>query len=409
MSWIEQIKNGLVITTGDGKIWTPLFFDAPITEEFNVAEFMFPNIEGTLVKKSESKGRRHTIDFHFQGDDHLDVYEQFRLSTKDKRPWIISHPMHGQLTVQVPSLTYDTTGLNITKITASLIETITEDAPKSSIGAKNQIAKDLELFGEVSDSAFELNIDSGSDSYNLLSSNLTDVYNESASIKKTDLQSNEYFNLFKKAESALLNVTSDPLLAIQGMKDVINYPSFFATTVRTRFDLLISQFSSLSDGIANLITPNDKLIYENNAGALIGAIANAISTPLNDDDYGNAVDVLDIVNDFISAYNQYQLNLDTLQTDNGGDPDSYIPDFDSNNTLTGLVNFTIANLFEIAIGAKQERIVYLEVDSNLIIQTHRFYGLIEDDSTIDEFIRNNKIGLSEILQLKKGRQLKYYV
>ena len=66
-------------------------------------------------------------------------------------------------------------------------------------------------------------------------------------------------------------------------------------------------------------------------------------------------------------------------------------------------------LFVIALSAKQERIEYISNDSNLISLTHRFLGLEPNDSTIDQFIRINKIGLNEFLQIKKGREIKYYV
>jgi hypothetical protein len=50
----------------------------------------------------------------------------------------------------------------------------------------------------------------------------------------------------------------------------------------------------------------------------------------------------------------------------------------------------------------------LEEDSNVIILAHRFFGLLDDDSTIDQFIANNKIGLSQLMQVKKGTVVIYY-
>ena len=44
MSWIERIKNDIIITTGDGKVYTPLYSIGGKTVEYNIAEFNFPNI-----------------------------------------------------------------------------------------------------------------------------------------------------------------------------------------------------------------------------------------------------------------------------------------------------------------------------------------------------------------------------
>jgi len=73
-----------------------------------------------------------------------------------------------------------------------------------------------------------------------------------------------------------------------------------------------------------------------------------------------------------------------------------------------LVNYTISNLFNIAINAKQERSIIVEDDTNLVALAHRFYGLAPDDSTIEDLMLGNKIGLSELLIIKKGRKISYY-
>ena len=117
MSWTEKLKKGLEITTGDGKKYFPLYKLTPKVTPFNVAEFEFPNIEGTLVKKSLVKGTKLNLEFYFDGEDHLDQSQAFEISAKDKRPFKISHPFFGLMTVQPTTLEYDPTGLSITKIT----------------------------------------------------------------------------------------------------------------------------------------------------------------------------------------------------------------------------------------------------------------------------------------------------
>lgn len=409
MSWQEAINQGLIITTGDGKVYRPIYSMSPRTTEFNMAEFDFPNIRGTLAVKSEARGRRYTMDFYFQGDDHLDVSSEFEKSSYDKRPWIVEHPMHGVMVMQASSITYDNTGLNVTKITAQLIETLSEIAPKQSTVPQNQIAIDVENFGTTSDESFEARLKDGSLSINGLTLNMLGIYDETATIKKSEIQANEYFNLFNKANALILDITAEPLLAIQAVKDVIMYPSLFEVSVKDRINMILEQYQSLVDGITELITPDEKLIFENNAGNLVASMVQAVSNPFDDNDYGNMVDVLSTIDILADFFNEFLTDLDGLQTDNNGDTDSYIPDYDVISSLSGVVNYTIASLFEIALGAKQERIVVLEHDDNLINLTHRFYGLVEDDSTIDEFIRNNQIGLNELLLIKKGREIKYYV
>jgi hypothetical protein len=41
--------------------------------------------------------------------------------------------------------------------------------------------------------------------------------------------------------------------------------------------------------------------------------------------------------------------------------------------------------------------------------THRFYGLDLADENITRIIDSNNIGINEILEVKKGRKIVYYV
>jgi len=410
MAWIDKINTGILITTGDGKEYRPQYMNSPKSFDFNISEFEFPHVRGTLVDRRERKGRRYTLEISFQGNDHMEIAEQFEQSSLDKRAWTVSHPMHGAMLMQPASLTFDNTAINVTKITATLIETLGDVAPKTSVPVKEQSIKAVESFNDSSSTAFEGKLKgAGSDEINQLTLEMLGIYNEAEPLIDDNDQANEYFNLFNTANALIVDLTQEPLLAIQAVNQVIMYPSLFATTAQTRINMLIAQFVSLSDGIENLITPNEKLIYENMAGNIISAMVNASVNPLSDSDYGNSVDVLAVIGLINANYDTFIENLDSLQTDNGGDTDSYIPDWQSASDLSGLVAYATSNLYDIALNAKQERLVYLEYDSNIIIQTHRFYGLQQNDSTIEEFKRNNKIGLSENLQLKKGRLMRYYV
>jgi hypothetical protein len=123
----------------------------------------------------------------------------------------------------------------------------------------------------------------------------------------------------------------------------------------------------------------------------------------------NAPAVYSVIDSVLSVYNSYIENLDSIQTENNGTIDSYIPSFEPLQNLSGLVNFAVSNLFTIAFGARQERTLFLENDSNVIILAHRFYGLNVNDSTIDDFINTNGIGVNEYYEILKGRKIIYYV
>ena len=409
MSWKERVESDIIITTGDGKIYTPMYKISPLSDSFNIAEFNFPNIPGTKIDRREIKGSKYTVDLYFQGENHLEEVASFRESSKDKRPWIVSHPMHGTLTMHPASIRYDPSGLNVTKVTVSLLETITEDNPKITVGPTEQASRFIIQATETSDEAFANQVVATSSDSNLLTNNLSDIYDETSTQVTLNDQANEYFNLFNDANNKIINVISEPLFAINAVKNTIMYPSLFSISVKARLTILSDQFTGLYSAIATLITPNEKKIFENNASSLVSGMLQTVLNPLDELDFENTTDVLSAITTLTDTYDTYILGLDSLQTDNGGDETSFIPDFDLNLALYNAIYYTVSQLFVIALSAKQERIEYISNDSNLISLTHRFLGLEPNDSTIDQFIRINKIGLNEFLQIKKGREIKYYV
>jgi hypothetical protein len=410
MSWIERIDTGMIIRTGDGVEYEPLYLHTTKKQEYNTVEFNFPGVDGTLVKRSERMGMRYNLEIVFQGENHLDTAEAFRVSANDKRYWVISHPMHGTLNMQPLRLNFDNSGINTSRITGEVVETIIDDAPKVTIDPREQTVKDVETVNEISAKSVSNRAPgmSATDK-NLLTFNMDLLNDATDTVEKTDFEANEYFNLFKTVNGAIINYTAKPLIAMQAVSDFINYPSLLQISVQTRIQMLIDQFIALGNGIANLIDPNEKIIYENNAGNVITAMVSATVNPLSDDDYGNAIDVLSISDQLADTFGTYIENLDGLQTENGGDPNSYVPDFELISGISNLVDYGIANLFSIALNASQERSVILDRDSNAVILAHKYYGLDPADISLNKFIRNNKIGLNKIYHIPKGTKIIYYV
>lgn len=409
MSWIEKVKGNITIITGDGREFSFLWLNPSRSFEFNLAEFSFPGLSGTLVKRGKPLGQKIDLELYIQGEDHLDTAEAFRLSSHDERPWTLSHPFYGQLTVEPMGIGFDNSKQNVTVIRITVIETITQDAPKLSIDPKDKISSDKVLSDEIFALSFSETVTPEVKEINQMTSNNVSVYREGAKSVKSTIDAQSYFNSFNAANSAILNATSDPLQAIRAMQAVISAPAYFAQAAEERINLLLTQFALLETMVEGSITYAFKKIFENNAGSLITSLIYAASSPLTDEDYGTRTDVLRIIEKIMDAHNRYITDLDSLQSENGGDEGSYIPDYESLQSLTTLVNYTISNLFTIALSSKQERTIILEEDSNIILLTHRFYGLDEADKNLDTFMRTNNIGINQLIKIRKGTSIIYYV
>ena len=411
MSWIDDIKNDLIITCGDGVSFFPNWINAKKELVYNVAEFEFFEQDGTLVKRSKPKGLRYSLEIYFQGDDHLAFSRSFEESSKDSRPWIMEHPFYGRVLVQPISLEFDNSKLNLTKISGTVVQTIEETNPKINFNPKDKITADkIDVDDKFSIAGLSEPIPVAK-----MKTNNEGFYSDGNKLIKDPTIAEEYFNAFSDANSAVLNATSKPLAAIRAMQALINLPALFKISVKERMTLLITQHNRLVASVVGNIDNSTKLLYEVTGGAIISGMALATANPLTEKiadkpaDYSNRVEVLSISQLLLNTYNSYIVLLNSFQSINNGGLTSYMPQPAPLIALDDLISFTISNLFNIANNAKQERSLILENDSNCILLAHRLYGLKQDDSTLDDFILNNNIGINEMLIIKKGRKILYYI
>ena len=409
MAYTENIEQTYKITCGEGSTFQVLWKNADKSYDFNIAQFEFIETKGTLVDRREVKGRTFPLEIYFVGENHLIDSSSFEQATLDKRPWTIEHPLYGKLIVQPITLSFNNSeSISYTKITGSVMETITN---------AGLVVQDNPI-----DIIEELNADSldaGAETFATVTPNPTDMaqnadvlYQQGKSITTTQLIAETYFNLFNETQALILDATSGPLAAMRSLQTMAEAPARFETSLQNRIGALTNAFNSLLTSVLNFIPSNitlaEKLLFENSAGPLINSLALAASLP-QIDDYQNRSQVLSAINTLVTNYNSYVSAVDGLRSGVAGNPNTYSPSSGYQNGLSALVNFTISNLFNIASGARQERNFILTDDDNLITLAHRFYGPSLDDANVTEFRLINNIGLSEILGLKKGRSIIYYV
>lgn len=414
MSWQEKADKELVITTGDGQVFNFMWKDPEKEVEYNISLFEYPEVEGTFVDRKKRKGSRIPLTLFFVGEQHVSQYNAFEDAADDERHWVMNHPYYGRLNVQPIRMHVDHTGGNVSKINIEVIETIVENNPKSVVNPKDKIVSDgLDLNDQLSEHfAVVLPQPKIADAV-YINKNLTKVYEEGRKKVKLTVDADKYFELFSIASNAVLKITSKPLEIMRLIQAMINAPFQFIDLVKNRIALLKSQFGLLRAIAETATKKSDKIIYETMAGNVVCSIAMAAVTTTNDtlssEDYVSKNDVLEAIDNINEVYDQYVEDIDSMASETGSDEDSFVPDPVSMSALQALVNYTVSMLLSIALDGKQERGVVLEEDSNIIVLAHRFYGLEVDDSTIEYLIKTNNLGMNDLLIIKKGRLIIYYV
>lgn len=410
MSWIDTIKRDFVITTGDGAKFKPNWLNANRVMDFNIAVFNYKNVKGSKVDRGQPMGLVYDIEIYFQGADYLTTSEDFKTSSENPKPWQIVHPMYGPLFVQPLGLRFDNREYNVTKVTGQIMETIGAKLLKVNISPIDTIQAKKLSTDITTATAYTVTVPTA------FADDIAEMQEKSTFIERAQLafvngteNYQQVVNTYNRANAAIDNAFADSFTAIRAMQDLINLPANFINTIGRRVNFLLTQSLDLYAALTGLTTPRLKRLYENNVATIITTMCSASVTNPTPSDYRRRADVVAIIADITTAYNTYITNLDTLQTDTGGTPTSYVPDFDSQTQINTLVKFTVANLFSIASGAKQERVYVTPTQTNLILLAYKLYGLLPDDSTISQVIQENNICLNELIQIKKGREFVYYV
>ena len=426
-SWLDKIQKVFSITTGDNKVYKPNSFNANRAVEYNFAEFNFRNLDGTLVDRRRKMGTVYSLELYFQGEDNIDVATAFQKSADNRNAWTIKHPFYGILRVQPISPVFHDNGnklLNVTKITVTVRETIGAAAlknapddtdviatkqtnvnatfnnvlvgalPTPSVTAIETLSSNLTLFRRVLNKVQDVGsiITNG---YNAGMASINDLYtagNEIPATLSLAVSNTQYFinsvALLEESISAKVTYIGNELASLYPQATALHIPALPA------FELLWKDL---------------KNIWCATAGACVAGMCGASVYNIQPGDYTYSSQVGAVIAQIVTAYNQYLTYLDGMQTLNGGELDSFIPDPTALLQLDDLVNYTIEALYVIQANSKQPRVITLTRDSNVILIARELYGLLADDSTITQIIADNNICNSEIFQVLKGRQILYYV
>lgn len=402
MSWQTDIENRVFeIITGDGRSYKPKWKNASKVVEYNVSQFNFIGITGSLVDRKKPKAREFELEFYFDGDNAIDEGNNFEISARNTKRWTMKHPFYGDIICQPISLSQDNNKLNVSKFSVKVLETLIEGWAKADIVVSDKISEleaNLQLI-----SASVLTVDT------IDKTALKATVNQIDTIHSRWINSSSDLANFKRAVSDAIVAIDEPLfdavLAVRNVQAALNFPATVIRSVKDRLNVLYEALVNIIDTFNG--TFENKLQSEILGGGLVSSMFKASTINITDD-YLLKTKVIETQDLLLEAYNRYLLFLDSLQTERVDSIESYAANFDNINTLDEISNVTLSNLYSIAFLAKQERVFINDAESNPILLCHRFYGIDSDDINLNKFINENNIGLNELLSIRQGRRIVYY-
>lgn len=398
MSWKDNIQTiEFELITGDGKSWFPKWTNSVKNVNFNTDGFDFIGIDGTYVAREKQQGAQYPIEIYFDGEDHLDVAYNFDISSQNKNPWTINHPVFGQLICQPLSLSYDSSGLSYTKITGIVWETLTQKYPRqtrNAIKTVGQVYIEIQsiIIGKKTPQSDTVESevlvgDINSDSIATATKTVSIIETAYDIMPQTNEQAVWLKNKVRDCSAAIQELVQSPIRFINQLQSLIEFPFEIEQNI-------VSKINELKKVVDQLINIGDLSLFQSSATAVF-SFANYMSVNAK---YGKAKDVADT----ISLLKSINDSILAFYEENG-----IIQDFALSQKQDLILNLTISNLYEIGLTSKQERTIVLEYDSNPVSLTHRFYRFT--DENLDRFVSENDLTMKEYLLIPKGRLIRWYV
>lgn len=403
MDWKERIDLiKFSIKTGDGKVFFPLQTAGESEREYNTSSFEFISVYGTLVDRKKPQSRKFNLVFYFQGANNIDQADEFEASADDPRPWTVVHPFYGTIYGQPISIKRDDKSLNITEVTVPFWESIDADYPVANFSIKDNTRDRHDIVYFAAAQSYVTNVDFASADIAKNTSSIMDMAGEMQNLQDDNTYST-FQNALNTGLKAIDKLLDNPLDAIQSIQNFLDLPATYERAIEGRIAAYESIYWRLKDSIKTL---TDKKYFESIGGSTIASMCETSVNPQTGD-YTLVSDVEGVTAKILTIYKDYVETLD----------DSKVSVYDVNNTynadgsvqleLNSLVNFTIANLYQMSFQTKRERIIYTSKKTNPILMVHRYVGMDEDDENLSNFIQANNIKLLELFSLGKGRQIKY--
>ena len=402
MNWKDRLTDiEFTITTGDGKVFTPLWKNGEKSIDFNTSNFDFINLEGSLVTRKKAKGSKYPLVFWFQGEDNISLSNEFEESAKDNRIWTIEHPFYGTLKGQPLNVSRNDNNYGITEINVEFWESIIVDYPNTNISVTDEVNDRVLAINSVILAAFVESSNPTISNINTVKNNVTTI---ASKFKPDSLNYIDYKNIVAKAVKNSDNLVTDTLTAYQSIQEIVVAPANFVDSVNNKLESYINAYNEIKSGLSNAFS---KYYFESQGASIIaGAVKSAINS--STDDYISRSEIESVNSKQNALSDDYLETLDNNQINVYDIDNKWSQDLDIQQSLSELVSFANNQLFNLSFNARQERFYQLEKDSNLILLTHRFVGLDANDENIEAFRKLNNIRNNELFKIKKDRIIKYY-
>ena len=376
--------------------------------------FEFPDADGSYIQDLGREGRRFPFRAFFSGANHDTDAESFESALLERGQGTLDHPFYGQFPVvpfgnirrrddlktaanqSIVEVTFwETIGLIYPSISSDPVADVNDAQQTFDTSAAGEFADqvDVSTEGLVQGALTTFN-----DALDTVEDALQPIADLQDSVADTFQDINDSIN---RAIDVLIR---DPLALASQTIQLIKAPARAVGAISDRLEAygnLAGQLIRYEPSVApNTADQNDFVITDLNATAAVSGSVEAVinTTYTSQPEAIEAADVLISQLDDVVAWRERIYNRFPDLVDTGA----------SYQALQEAVALSVGYLVELAFSLRQERVIQIDRDRTIIDLSAELYGRV-DDRTLNLLIDSNRLTGSEILELPRGRSIRYYV
>jgi prophage DNA circulation protein len=414
MSWQDRLSEAAYTTPSGQRL---VFVYENVRKSFNkkTSAFEFPDAIGTFIQDNGRSGRRLPLRIFFSGDDYDLEATTFEDGLAEPGRGKLEHPIYGTIDV-VPFGIIGRrddlkTAANQAVLEVTFWETIDLLFPSAQTDPGSEVLTAVDEYNTAEAEQFEevLDIDTVTEEVTLknryqLVLDIAQSALQNIANAQDDVQ-RKFNAVFDSINTGIDILIQDPLTLAFQTTILLQTPARADTSIRARLDAYSNLVNTIITGENAIRTPgndsqeanafqNDDLFVSTLVtGAIVSVVNNQFETKT--EALSAAEEILNLANTVTVWRDANYESLDLIDTGS------------AYQQFQEAVALTAGFLVEISFSLKQERSIVLTHDRTIIDVVAELYGVV--DEQLDFFIASNNLTGTEILELPKGKEVRYFV
>jgi hypothetical protein len=421
MSYVDRLQPQITLTSPSGLIFEAKWSGDNVTAEKDLGIFKTPGAKGLKIQDLEIGAFSYPLTIFFDGPDNDKDADLFvKTLAKDKGEWTVIHPVKGEKTLQLVSLSeavQPITSGGVTTVSTDWLE-ISDDISQVTAAQLSglAIAQNIELQNAAADQILTVVGQDTADQTGRLKNaveNTVTAFNLTLqAITDTVSEVQAQANSIKRGIDATLEETPIDVLSIAGqIQSLVGLPNLVELDLNSKIDTYIRfkdkifEFSPESDGIAQI---NTAAVQEMALTSCLGAVGVAsVSSVLI-----SRQNVIDSIEKNFQLFDDITDGLDDIQELYADEPIifSYFSQSQSYADASLMNSISVAYLLKSSFDlAVEKRIITTRPENPVMLAMREYQGPGDNDENIALFYSSNELTGSECYLLPVGWEGVVYV